>query len=376
MTGGTITNTLGNYLWNGVAFMEAVDSRGGSKYPFSLDMSSMNDLFGSGRITARLWDMDDRAPSVPPGGYTLTATASAQNGTGTSQGFPLFIGGTPYSSYYGGFFEVTASGNYLNGYNLVLKYPISCSSLKIMSASRVTADAQRGTIQCKLSAESGVKDCNLTGYFEEVESESSTWTASGTFLDVTPANAASHIYVPWCSYYTGPAYISQDYKDNAVFIEGGVDKHAYQDVNNEMLWYESGTTGSSNSAIDERLAQGFIIPTNESAGEYTMSAKFSSNADKRHAYCIRNPGTRTQWYGTAGWATNRFRDGTNIVSSSSPSTFTTGSGVIGPSYTKNNLLIPMRPFVSAEGTGSGTWTASGTVASHHYEPNGVRLEPV
>lgn len=28
MTGGTLTNTLGNYLWNGVAFMEAVDSSG------------------------------------------------------------------------------------------------------------------------------------------------------------------------------------------------------------------------------------------------------------------------------------------------------------------------------------------------------------
>lgn len=28
MTGGTLTNTLGNYLWNGVAFMEAVDSTG------------------------------------------------------------------------------------------------------------------------------------------------------------------------------------------------------------------------------------------------------------------------------------------------------------------------------------------------------------
>ena len=28
MTGGTITNSLGNYLWNGVAFMEAVDSTG------------------------------------------------------------------------------------------------------------------------------------------------------------------------------------------------------------------------------------------------------------------------------------------------------------------------------------------------------------
>lgn len=28
MTGGTITNSLGNYLWNGVTFMEAVDSTG------------------------------------------------------------------------------------------------------------------------------------------------------------------------------------------------------------------------------------------------------------------------------------------------------------------------------------------------------------
>lgn len=375
MTGGTLTNTLGNYLWNGVAFMEAVDSRGGSKYPFSLDMSSMNDLFGSGRLTANLWDMDDRKPSVPPGGYTLTATASAQNGTGTSQGFPLFIGGTPYSSLYGGFFEVTASGNYLNGYNLVLKYPISCSSLKIMSASRTTVDEQRGTISCKLSAESGAKDCNLTGYFEKVESEISTWTASGTFLDVTPANASSHIYVPWCTNYMGPSYISQNYRDNAVFIEGGVEKHAYQDVNNEMLWFESGTTGSSNSSIDERLGQGFLIPSNESAW-YTMSAKFSSNAGNRHAYCIRDPGTRTTWYGTAGWATNRFRDGTTIVNRSTPSAFTTGSGVIGPSNARNNLLIPMRPFVSAKGTGTGTWTATGTVAFTHYAPNGVRLDPV
>ena len=376
MTGGTLTNSIGDYLWNGVAFMEAVDSRGWSKYPFSLEMSSMNDLFGSGRLTANLWDMDDRTPSVPPGGYALTATASANNGTGSSRGFPLFIGGTPYSSYYGGFFEVTASGSHLNGYNMVLKYPISCSSFKIMSASRTTADEQRGTISCKLSAESGAKDCNLTGYFEEVESESSTWTASGTFLDVTPANAASHIYVPWCNYYTGPAYILQNYKDNAVFTEGGVEKHAYHDVNNEMLWFESGTTGSSNSAIDVRLGQGFIIPSNERDGEYTMSASFSSNAMKKHAYCVRNPGTRIYWYGTAGWQIDRLRNGTTIVNSSSPSTFTTGSGVIGPSYTKNNLLIPMRPFVSAEGTGSGTWTASGTVAFPNYEPNGVRLEPV
>ena len=28
MTGGTLTNSIGNYLWNGVAFMEAVDSTG------------------------------------------------------------------------------------------------------------------------------------------------------------------------------------------------------------------------------------------------------------------------------------------------------------------------------------------------------------
>lgn len=376
MTGGILTNTLGNYLWNGYGIMGAVDSTGqGSKYPFSLEITSFKEMMGYSRLSALLWNMDPQYPSVPSGGHTLSATASAWFGDQNMSGFPLFLGGTPYSSYAGGFFELTASGDYMNLHNLVLRHPSSCTSLKIMQASRTEDTVQRGTVTCKLSAESGAKDCNLTGYFEEVNTASSDWTASGTFLDVTPSGSTNHIYVPWCNYYTGPDYVTQNYKDNAVFIEGGVEKHAYQEVNNEMLWFRSGTTGSSNSSIDERLGQGFLIPSYE-YGEYTMSANFSSNSLKRHAYCIRNPGTRTNWYGTAGWVTNRFRNGTTIVNSSSPSSFTTGSGVIGPSYATNDLLIPMRPFVSAEGTGEGTWTASGTFASSNYEPRGVRLEPV
>ena len=374
---GILANSLSNYLWNGHAFMEAVNSTGGARYPFSLELSSFNDLFGSGRLSAELRAADDTypiAPAVNPGTTDIRCYASAKNGTLNTSGLPLFMGCTPLTSYYGGFYDVWVSGNYLNLYNVVIKYPMDCSSLMITQATRsgTSTAHDQGVIKFNLSASTAERHCNLTAYFEEANTETASWTASGTFRDVTPSGVTSHTYVPWATYYSGYDYGTAE-SANAT-IPGDV--HAIQAVNNLYLGYDTAVSGSSNSSMDVRLQQGFIIPRQSGVGTYVMSARFTSQAGKSHAFSIRQPGTEENWYGVGGWAINRYTDGQTLTNSSTPTGLTTGSGIIGSSYVVSNNLykIPMRPFVSSQGTGAGTWTASGTgYTNGYYARSGVKL---
>ena len=380
---GFIANSLSNYLWNGHAFMEAVNSTGGAKYPFSLDMTSFKDLYGSGRLSAELRAMNTALPTTPnpdPGTTDLRWYASAKNGTADMSGMPLFMGGTPLISYEGGFYDIWVSGNYLNLYNLVFKYPSECTTLAITECTRsgTSTSDDRGAIRVKLSASTAESKCNLSAYFEEANTATGTWTASGTFLDVTPSGVtASHTYVPWATYYSGYDYGTAE-SANAAYNRGGVIVNAIQPVNNLNLGYSTAVSGSSNSAMDLRLQQGFIIPYQNNTGRYIMSAQFTSQAGKSHAFSIRQPGTREGWYGTAGWVINRYMDGQTITNSSTPTGLTTGSGIIGSSYVVSNnaYKIPMRPFVSSQGTGAGTWTASGSGTYAYYARSGVKLSAV
>lgn len=352
---GILTNSLSNYLWNGYSFVEAVNSTGEKPYPFSLYLSG----FGPApytRMTASLRTMDTSKPAKPTASSDIVATAS-----GTS-GVPLFVGGSPVSSFNNAYINVTANGSNLRHCNLVIKYPSSVQTLVYTaerSAVSVTS-TNTGCVWVGFSASKSEENCKLSASFERACSSVGSWTASGVWRDVTPSGVtASHTYIPWANYYSGFDYgISES--ASAGYI-----------VDENNLWYNHGTSrsGSSNSAMDLRLDQGFIIPTSISGCSYTLSADFQSPAGKTHRFCTRVPGT--QYYTVGGAAIFRLQDGVTYYNSSTPSAATTASGVIGEvsgfsSITTANIAVTIRPFVSSNATGEGTWTASGTSMGDPY----------
>lgn len=361
---GILANSLSNYLWNGYSFVEAVNSTGEKPYPFSLYLSG----FGPApytRMTASLRTMDTSKPTKPTASSDIIAKAS-----GTS-GVPLFVGGTPVSSFSNAYINVTANGSNLSNCNLVIKYPSSVQTL-VYTAKRSavsTTSTNTGCVWVGFSASTSEETCKLSASFEKAGSSVGSWTASGTWREVTPSGVtASHTYIPWATYYSGFDYgISES--ASAVYTKSGSSYHYIVDENN--LWYDHGTSrsGSSNSAMDLRLGQGFIIPTAKGGGTYTLSADFTSPAGKTHTFCTRVPGT---WYYFIGGASiYRFQDGVTYYNSSTPSAATTASGVIGEvsgfsAITTANIPMPIRTFVSSNATGEGTWTASGTSMGDPY----------
>lgn len=74
MTGGTLTNSLGNYLWNGVAFMEAVDSTGEpSRVKVTLGFGDADYKFGATVTTTG----GELITSLPMSTATQTASIPA-----------------------------------------------------------------------------------------------------------------------------------------------------------------------------------------------------------------------------------------------------------------------------------------------------------
>lgn len=371
---GILINSENKYLWNGFGLMSAYPSTGVDADQLMITVPDVSNFpYGIGSSnspwmqTIINWNASPtasaRAMKYSNNGYvyqTSYITSRAQSTTSTvPAAFTINVSG------------LTTSQN--NKYNIVVYYNKECTSLRITQAGRknATGSTKNGTISASIAADASSRFVHLTATLEEAISGTGNWSASGVWEDVTPSGVNNHVYVPRATYYSGYDY--------------GTSRSASVITNNNMWFsdtagaYTTASPDSSESSYDIRLQQGFVMPFTRDSGEFSLSAKFTSQGN--HRFAILQPGWVYEVHNEDTFSINRYGSSQSVTNSSSPSGNATSaqSGVFGPAsvtHPRWNWNNRQYPYISATGTGNGTWTATGTGYLGWLEASGIRVVPV